>query len=163
MALLADKAEIEQTDTLVKVKAPYHSQMIDALKVIGAKWDAQNKVWYVPAEDEGKLREVVRPYFQIEGEESFVQWKTVKLHIKFEQNKRRGHRKCVLIDGHDLLNVNYGNLYKVGTVFDILESSGGFTEGDERSPYWTVEYDLTVKVRANAVIEEMSGTCKEIE
>lgn len=106
------------------------------------------------------------PFYQIEDEESQVEWKTVKMHVTFEQHKTRTVRKygkAVMIDNTDLINVDHGNTYKVSTDFDILEEQGGFVQGDEHSAYWTVEYTLTVKLRKNATIEAVRGTYEIIE
>ena len=163
MALIEQKAKVQRNKTLTHavISVPYNTQVIDAIKAIpGWKWHNEKKLWTVPIDQIEAARVAIRPYFQIEGEESQVEWKTVKLHITFEQNKRHAYRKCVLIDGCDLLNVDHGNLINYASDFDILENEGGFTSGDERAYYWAVEYHLTVKMRKNGVIEAVRGTCE---
>ncbi len=149
----------DESQKYVLLSFPYHEQLIDQIKTIpGRDWDPRKKVWIIPIAHEEAARCAIRPYFQIEGEESFVKWKTIKMIVTFEQNKPRRHRKGVLIDGQNIINPNYGNLYTMATTFDILESTGGFTLGDEHSPYFDVRYEITIKIRENAVIEAIRGT-----
>lgn len=169
--LIEEKALVygNKQGTHAIIKAPYNAQMIAAIKAIpGAKWvvNGDKKYWAMPAEHLDAAKETVRPYYQIDGEESRVAWKVVRVRVRFEQHKTarvRKYGKAVMIDGTDLLNVDYGNTYSCSSDFDILEQSGGFIDGDEHSAYWTVEYVLTVKMRANARIEAVSGTYEIIE
>lgn len=167
MTLIEEKAQVyrNSTGTHVIIKSPYNEQLIDALKksAPGVKWHGDKKFWAAPVVQLEAAKQAVRPYYQIEGEESFVEWKIVKMRVSFEQNKRHAYRKAVLIDGHDLINVDHGNTYGYSTDFDILEESGGFVQGDEKSAYWKVEYTLTVKMRANAVIEAVRGSYEVID
>jgi hypothetical protein len=166
MTLIEEKAQVycNKTGTHTIIKSPYNPQMVSAIKAIpGAKWYSDKKFWAAPADQLEVAKQAVRPYFQLEGEESQVEWKTVKMRVIFEQNKRHAYRKAVIVGATDLLNVDHGNTYKYSTDFDILEEEGGFVEGDEHAYYWKVEYILTVKMRKNAVIEAVRGTYEVID
>ncbi len=170
--LIETKAKVyrNKTGSHAIIKAPYHPQMIEKIKVIpGAKWHNQGdlKFWAVPADQLEAARQAVRPFYQIEGEESQVEWKTVKMRVRFAQHQTRsGSYKCgkaIIIDTTDLLNVQHGNFYECSSDYDVLEAEGGFIQGDEHAAYWTVEYIMTVKMRKNAVIEAYAGTYEIIE
>lgn len=167
MTLIEAKAQVgrNKTGTLAIIKAPYHSQMVEVIRRIpGAKWHGDpHKVWTVPIEQIEMAKKAVRPYYQIEGEDSQVERKIVRMHVTFEQNKRHAYRKSVLIDNTDLLNVDHGNTIGYSSDFDILEEQGGFIQGDEHAAYWKVEYLLTVKMRKNAMIEAVRGTYEVID
>lgn len=168
--LIEQKARVyrNKAGSHVIIKSPYNGRLVDAIKAIpGAKWNVngEKKYWSLPIEHYEAAKEVVRPFYQIEGEESFVTWRTVRATVRFEQHKTRTVRKygkAVLIDGTDLINVDYGNVYKYSSDFDILEEQGGFVQGDEKSPYWAVEYTLLIKMRSQAVVQAVSGTYEEI-
>lgn len=166
MTLIEATAQVycNQPGTHTIIKAPYHSQMIAAIKSLpGAKWYNEKKFWALPANQLESAKQAVRPYYQIEGEESQVEWKTLKMRVTFEQNKRHAYRKAVIIDNTDLINVDHGNIYQYSSDFDVLEEQGGFVEGDEHAYYWKVEYLLTVKMRKNAKIEAVRGTYEVID
>jgi len=169
MALIEQKAQVyvNKAKSHTIIKAPYNRQLIEAIKAVGdAKWYAEGHCWVLPASSIEAAKQAVRPYYRIEGEESYVTWKIVRMRVKFKQHKTarvRKYGKAVLIDSTDLINVDYGNTYKCSPDFDILEEQGGFTQGDEHAAYWTVEYIMTVKMRENARIEAIAGTYEILE
>lgn len=168
MTLIETKAQVyrNKARTHTIIKSPYNERLIDTIKAIpGAKWYGDKKFWAVSADLLDVAKGVVRPFYQIEGEESQVEWSVLKLRVRFEQHKTPRYRKynsSVMIDGTDLIDVDYGNLHTLSTDFDILESEGGFVQGDEHSAYWTVEYTLTVKMRKNATIETGRSASYEV-
>lgn len=158
---------VNKPGTHTIVKASYNPQLVEAIRVIpGARWNREKEFWSMPADSLEAANAAVRPYYQVEGEESQVQWVERRLRVTFDQHRspsgQRKRGKAVLIDGSDLLNAGYGNTIGSSSEFDILSEQGGFTDGDAKAAYWTVEYTLVVKMRANARIEAMGGTCEVI-
>lgn len=139
---------------------PYQEQIVDRFHdddLKGVTWKKERSAWRVPAAYKEAVYAIVRRFYAIDGEESQVEWKVVKMHIKFHQDKRHSNRKAILIDGCDVLNPDHGNTIKYSSEFDILEERGGFTHGEEYNSYFDVEYDLTIQVRKNAIIKAMCG------
>ena len=50
---------IIKSDSKVSAETPYNKTYIKRVKEIGAKWDAKDKVWSVPADKEQELRQII--------------------------------------------------------------------------------------------------------
>lgn len=155
-------AKIIAASTRIFVESPYNAELVSEIKEIsGRKWHPTEKVWSVPAEAEQRLREVVRQYFAIEGEESKVEYEVLRLRVFAECSAKRTYFGTVTIDGHEVIRRD-GSLGK-SDQFEVLKSEGGFLKGDghirNMAPFastgkaWQAEYIIEVKARKGAKIE----------
>jgi hypothetical protein len=137
----------------VFVKSPYNASLVSDIKALqGRRWDGGNKVWAVPARLESEVREIVRRYFQIEGEESTIEYETVRVHVEVKSSSKRSYIGNVTVDGHDIVSGLYGNVRRNDDAFEVIEEKGGFTRGDSRHAF-EVSYDLVLKVRKGAIFQ----------
>jgi len=166
MTLLQHKASVKKNKagTHAVLHFDYQENLINDIKTLpGRQWHAYEKVWTVPLEYAEAARIMIRPFFQLEDEEEdHTEWKTLKMIVTFEQNKRKAHRIGVRIDGEDIFNVNHGNLIAYSSTFDILEQTGGFVSGQAYQSF-EVRYEITLKLRKFAVIEAVRGTYEIVE
>jgi hypothetical protein len=147
------QAEIIPMGNRIAIKSPYNATLVAELKLIpGRQWDADKKVWTVPADQEGNARETVRKFFQIAGEASIVQMETVTLRVRAGATAKRTYLGGVGIDGVDLVNMGTGSLRMQGPGWEVLEATGGYLKGDARHAY-RVEYVATLKLRKGATVE----------
>ncbi len=155
-------AKVIAASTRIFVESPYNAEMIAALKEIpGRKWHPTEKCWSVPVEEEARLREVVRRYFQIEGEK--VEMETIDLRVFAECSAKRTYFGTVTIEGHEVIRRD-GSLGQSDR-FEILEAKGGFDKGDghlyltglggPRGHAWQATYTIKVRTRHGAKIEEV--------
>lgn len=157
------QAEITTKGTMIAVKAPYNTALIDEIKCLpGRQWDAASKCWLVPVEQEGNVREIVRKYFQVAGEGSIVQHETKRLRIVVTASRRRTYTGRIEIDGEDLVWIDSGTLRHEGASWKVLESSGGFEYGDARHAY-RASWELTINVRKGARIEAVGREFSSVE
>lgn len=148
----------EGTHTILEF--PYNAELTESIRALpGRQWHAEKKVWTVPVAQEEVARTAIRPFYQIDGEPSYVEWKTVKMVVRAGQDGRHSYRHGVLIDGHDILNMQHGNLVKYNYMSDLLEERGGFLDSaTDKTPFWKVEYHITIRMRKQAKIEAMRGS-----
>jgi hypothetical protein len=140
------------------IKSPYNASLVSDIKALpGRKWNSDNKAWSVPGRFDAQVREIVRRYFQIEGEQSAVEYEEVRLVVCADNTSKRSYPHGVTIDGCDVVNMTYGSLVQKSNAFEILESKGGFLRGDSRHAF-EVRYEIKVKVRKDAKIETY-GRC----
>lgn len=150
-------ARITKVATTIVIVAPYNTSLIADIKEIpGRRYNGELKAWSVPAEHEDKARAVVRKYFQIEGEESAVEYQIVKVRVSAKVSAKRSYAGGVQVDGYDIIDLMYGNVRSRCDGFEVLEQSGGFVYGDGGIHHghghaFKVEYDLTLKVRKGAI------------
>lgn len=151
-------ASIVKMPSGVAVKSPYNASLVEEIKSLpNRKWDGIQKVWIVPQSSEVRAREIVRKYFQIEGEKSEVEYETINLIVWADNTYKRSYPHGVTIDGCDVVNMSYGSLIRSSNAFEILESKGGFVKGDSSHAY-EVRYEIKVRVRKGAKIEAY-GRC----
>jgi len=158
LTLVGAKAIISVVADYCSVAAPYNAELVQAIKEIpGRKWNPDSKTWKVPVKQEDKLREIVRRFYPIDGEESQVEYELVDMTIKADNTAKRSDPHNVEIDGCELVNMWNGNLYSINSSFEVIEHTGGFVSGDA-SHAFTVEYRVKIKCRKNAAIHE-TGRC----
>lgn len=147
------KIEIIKNQPFYAISSPYNRSFVDALKAAipyeGRKWDRDAKTWNITPEYLEKAKEVVRQFFEIEGEENHIEYEIVEAIVKAGNTSKRTYPAGVTIDGVNIINPLYGNLNRKSPTFEILESSGGFTRGDNAHAF-DVEYQIKVKVRKGA-------------
>ena len=149
------QAEFTRQGMMIAIKTPYNASLVDEIKLLsGRRWDAASKCWLVPLAEEGNARDIVRKYYQIQGEASIVQMETKRLRVVAEASHRRTYVGRIEIDGQELIWSNSGSLRMEGPegAWKVLEATGGYTSGDARHAY-RVEYTLTLSLRKDAKIE----------
>lgn len=147
------QARITKVGNVVVVNSPYNATLVDEIKELpGRRYNPDLKAWSVPSQHEEEVRQIVRKYFQIEGEESAVEYQMVKVIVTVKASSKRTYLGGVTVDGHDLVNMGYGSVRYNDDAFEVLQEKGGFTVGDSRHAY-TAEYELTLKVRKGAIFE----------
>lgn len=150
-------AKITPNGEMLSVQAPYNTSLISEIKELpGRKWDAANKAWLVPAEQEAALRTAVRKYYQIEGEgrESTPETEERRVLLTGCGSSKRTYLGGVSVDGEQIFTVN-GGLRTSGNNFEILDYTGGYTSGDGYSHgdhfrAYTVQYEIKIRTRRNA-------------
>lgn len=145
------QAKITKVGNVVVISTPYNASLVTEIKELpGRRYNSDLKAWSVPVQHEDRVREIVRKYFQIEGEESTIERVTVKVIVRVKASSKRSYCGGVTIDGHDIVNMAYGSVRYNDDTFEILQEKGGFIVGDARHAY-TAEYELTLRVRKGAV------------
>jgi hypothetical protein len=140
------------------VESPYNAEMIAEIKEIpGRQWKKDVKAWMVPSEREQELREIVRKYFVIEGEESEIEYEVLNMVVEADNTRQRSAPHGLTVDGCDIVYMNTGHLCMKASSFEILEAKGGYRYGDSRRAYG-VRYEIKIKVRKGAKIEAY-GRC----
>jgi len=154
---------IEEGSRIIVKTSAFNADFVAEIKridgkrpvLVNGKFDA----WSLPVELEQEVREIARRYFQIEGEESKVEYEILRLRVTGESSSSRNYQGGVSIDGHDLIDTMRGGM-RTSPNFEILSSQGGFTHGDgyinlkrTSSHAFSVEYIVEVKVRKGAKIE----------
>lgn len=154
---------IEEGNRIIIKTSAYNADFVEDIKKVDGKKpvfvNGKFDSWSVPAEQEQAAREIVRRYFQIEGEESHIEYEVLRLRVTGKSSAKRSYLGGVEIDGHDLIDTMHGNLRK-SPHFEVLKSEGGFVYGDgyinlkrQSSHAFAVEYIVEVKVRKGAKIE----------
>ncbi len=62
--------ELKKESGIIKVRSPYEKAFISEVKMIGGKWDASEKTWDVPEENEEMLRALLLRCYGYAGEDS---------------------------------------------------------------------------------------------
>jgi hypothetical protein len=151
-------ATIIENGTDIIVKSPYNASLVSEIKALPTrKWDGDNKAWLVSGKFSKEVRAIVAKYFQIEGEQSKVEYEVLNLIVWADNTYKRSYPHGVTIDGCDVVNMTYGNLVQQSNAFELLESKGGFVKGDSRHAF-EVRYEIKVRVRKGANIEAY-GRC----
>jgi hypothetical protein len=151
-------ATLTKVANQIIIRTPYNASLVDEIKSLpGRRWNDDIKAWSVPAEHETSVREIVRQYFQIEGEESQVKYEVLELIVWADNTYKRSYPHGVTIDGCDVVNMAYGSIVQRSNTFELLESSGGFICGDSNHAF-EVKYQIKVRVRKDATIETY-GRC----
>lgn len=147
------KALLIENNGEIAIKTPYNASLVEEIKSLpNRRWNGVQKAWIVPASREQEVREIVRKYFMIEGEESTVEHEVLDLVVWADNTYKRSYPHGVTVDGCDIVNMAYGSLVRSSNAFEILESKGGFVKGDSSHAY-EVCYEIKLKVRKGAVIE----------
>lgn len=152
------KALLIENNGEIAIKTPYNASLIEEIKSLpNRRWNQVQKAWIVPASRESEVREIVRKYFTIEGEESAVEYEVLDLVVWADNTYKRSYPHGVTVDGCDIVNMAYGSLVRSSNAFEILESKGGFVKGDSSHAY-EVRYEIKIRVRKGAKIEAY-GRC----
>jgi hypothetical protein len=143
----------------IAIKSPYNASLVEEIRSLpNRRWNGVEKSWVVPAKYENQVRQIVRKYFQIEGEEAQVEYEVLDLVIWADNTYKRSYPHGVTIDGCDVVNMQYGSLIRSSNAFEVLEEKEGeFLKGDS-SHAFEVRYRVKVKVRKGAKIETY-GRC----
>ncbi len=142
----------------VAIKSPYNASLVEEIKSLpNRRWNGVQKAWIVPMKFESQAREIVRKYFQIDGEEAQIEYETIEMVVWTDNTYKRSYPHGVTVDGCDVINMQYGSLVRSSKQFEILESKGGFTSGDSNHAF-SVRYEIKVRVRKGAKIEAY-GRC----
>lgn len=145
---MRELAVLKKVKDKILLRSPYHPGLVDAIRGIpGRRWNGE--VWSFPAASEQQVREIVREFYQIEGEPCYVQFQIVRARIRA---RRYG---TVRIDGHDIVSATSGYLdMQPNTLFEILDYAGGFTEpyrrASDRVGGFEVDYTLRIRMREDA-------------
>lgn len=150
-------AKITQSGEMLSVQAPYNASLISEIKELpGRKWDAANKAWLVPAEQEAALRTSVRKYYQLEdeGRESAPETEERRVLVTGCGSSKRTYLGGVSVDGEPLF-YSSGGLRKQSNAFEIIDYSGGYTSGDGYSHgdhfrAYTAQYEIKIRTRRDA-------------
>src|SRR5258708_3162515 len=150
---MANQAKLTKVGNVVIINTPYNASLVADIKTLpGRRYNAELKAWSVPVQHEEQVREIVRKYFQIEGEESSVKYSIVRVIVTAKASSKRTYLGGVTVDGHDIINMMYGSVRYNDDTFEVLQEKGGFTRGDANHA-WEVEYDLTLKTRKGAIFQ----------
>lgn len=79
--------KIRKSDNKVSAETPYNKTYIKRVKEIGARWDAKDKVWSVPADKEQELRKIL---LDVYGWEEQAAEETIKISLdgRYYENKQ---------------------------------------------------------------------------
>ncbi len=151
------KASLVRVGDQLIIRSPYNAGLVEEVKGIpGRRWNPDIKVWSVPIGSEVQAREIVRQFFQIEGEPSYIEYETVRVRVTGKTSSTRYYCGGVTIDGRDVFSPTHGYLdTRKNDEFEILEQKGGFVSGDGyikrgKGHAFAVEYELLLRVRKNA-------------
>lgn len=146
-----EKARLKKVGDKLLIRTPYNAVLVEQIRGIpGRAWDATNKQWVVPIGSEKQVRDLIRQFFEIEGEDSDL-YQIVKVTITGKASSSRRYIGGVTIDEQNIFDPMSGYLdMRPNGVFEILDYDGGFTKGDSLDAF-EVAYQLTIKVRRNAV------------
>ncbi len=150
-------ANVRRKGDKIEIRAPYHELLVREIKGIpGRVWHETARMWTLPAASEQQARELVRQFYQIEGEPCYIVYQTVRVTVRGGADANRVYRGGVTVDGRHLFDVNSGYLdMRPNMDFEILDYAGGFTaesttaRGRADKPFH-VEYVLRVRVRTDA-------------
>lgn len=120
-------AKITKVADVVLVQAPYNASLIAEIKAIpGRRYNPDLKAWSVPDGSEQQVRELVRQYYQIEGEVSQVEYETVRVRVTGKSSSKRTYMGGVTVDGREIFSTMRGYLdMRPNDSFEILEYKGG--------------------------------------
>lgn len=141
-------AEVVRMQGNLFIRAPYHPRLVTEIRGIpGRRWKPGLQAWSVPVASEQQVREIVRRFYQIDGEPCYLRYKIVRVHVTSFCDRRVGGG--VTIDERDLFNTQSGYLdMRPNNIFEILDYVGGFVEKDNTS--FRVDYTLKLNVREDA-------------
>lgn len=146
-------ATLTKINDQIIIKSPYNASLVEEIKQVqGRRWNGTEKAWTVPADQEAVVREIVQKFFAIEGEQSTVEYSTVHVIVRAKASSKRSYLGGVIIDGHDIINMNFGSVRRNDDAFEVISEKGGFVRGDARHA-WEVEYDLVLKCRKGATFQ----------
>ncbi len=150
-------AKLTKVGDQLIIRCPYNASLVEEIRSIpGRRWNPDMKAWAVPAGSEQQVRELVRQFFQIEGEESQVEYEIVRVKVTGKSSSKRSYLGGVTVDGKEVFSTMRGYLdMRPNDTFQILDSKGGFTYGDgyinnNHAHAFEVEYELVLKVRKGA-------------
>jgi hypothetical protein len=151
-----EEEKIMQTATITKVagqvivRTPWNESLVQEIRNIpGRRWNSQVRAWFVPAGSEHQVRELVRQYFQIEGEYlPDTPYENVLVRVTGNASDKYSHIGGVRIDGVDILSFVGGYLdTRPNGAFEILEYKSTCTETEA---FYQIEYELLLRIRRNA-------------
>jgi hypothetical protein len=151
-AMQREMAEISLDGEEIVIRTPYNPALVVEIRGIpGRWWDARKRVWHVPASSEQQVREIIRQFYQIEGEPCYIPYKVVRVRV------RGGKYAGVCINGRELFDLlsGYLDMSQPNDIFEILDYAGGFTDEykrvQDRHETFRVDYTLRLNVREDAV------------
>ncbi len=161
-----EKAKLTKVAGKLLIHTPYNSHLVDEIRGIpGRRWNPDLQAWSVPVESEQQVRDLVRQFYQIEGEPCYVEYEIIRVKVTGEGSAKRTHTSSVTVDGREIFNPYSGYLdMRANGSFEILEHVGGFVKGDGyvrhgRGHAFAVAYTLKMRVRKEAEWETRgSGT-----
>jgi len=149
---MSAQARLVKKGSELHVYTPYHRLLVEQIRGIpGRRWDGT--CWIVPVRAEEQTRELVRQFYQIEGEPCYVPFVVLRVHIRSE---KKGYA-CgqVSVDDCELFLPESGYLnMQEEDGFVILDYAGGFTDeyksARSRKNGFVIDYTLKIKVRDGA-------------
>ena len=153
-------AKLSRVGDRLLIQFPYNPGLIEEIREIpDRRWNGSIKAWSVPIGNEQQVRDVIRPYYQIEGEPSYIEYETIRVRVTGKTSARRTYCGGVTIDGRDVFSPTHGYLdMRENDIYEIQEHRGGFVHGDGhikrgQGHAFEVMYDLVLKVRKDATWE----------
>lgn len=145
------KAQLSKSGDNLVIATPYNPRLVEEIRGIpGRRFDGIKRTWIVHTSFESQIRDIVRKFFQIEGEPSYVELVTIRVKItcQFGNSRRNG---SVSIDGQDIFNPMSGYLdLRPNPVFEIVDHAGGFVDKKSSSDPYSIDYTLKLKVLKDA-------------
>lgn len=132
----------------VSAKTPYDKTYIKRVKEIGAKWDAKDKTWAVPADKEQELRQII---LDVYGWEEQASEETIKISL---DGRYYETRQGVIMIG-DILIAKRWRRYGGVTLYngaELIEGAFGWDGksnmrprviGSETTDVITIEVEVT--------------------
>lgn len=148
-----ERAKITKVGGNLLVFTPYNSQLVEEIRGIpGRRWDASLRAWSVPVASEQQVRELVRKFYQIEGEPCYTDYDVLRVKVIGKVSASHVRAGGVSIDDVDIFNPQSGYLdMRPNTPFEILDYVGGIVGIKQEGEPFMIEYTLKIKVRKNAV------------
>jgi hypothetical protein len=146
------KAQLSKSGDNLVIATPYNPRLVEEIRGIpGRRFDGIKKMWWVHVSFEPQIREIVRKFFQIEGESSYVEQVTLRVHVTCQFSGNGRYNGSVSIDGQDIFNPTSGYLdMRPNPVFEIVDHAGGFVEKKSSSDPYRIDYTLKLKVLKDA-------------
>lgn len=154
-----EQASLEVKGDLLIIRAPYHPDLVREIQgILGRRWNGAKRYWTVHKAFEEQVREMIRPFFQIEGELNYVKLTTLRARIIGKSS--RWYRDGVTIDEQNVFNPSSGYLdMRPNNMFEILDYSGGFIT---RGSAFEVEYTVLIRLREQAQWQAFGDSSYEI-
>jgi hypothetical protein len=152
------QASLKRVHDKIVLHSPYNALLVEAIHGIpGSRWNGS--FWLFPAACDQQVRELVREFFQFEGEPCYISYKEIRIRVQ------GSHIGWVRIDGRDLFPAGYLDMQS-NDAFEILDYAGGFLEPfkkvRDRHQGFKVEYTLRLKIREDARIETHGNGSYEV-
>lgn len=146
------KARIVKSKNDLIVSSPYNPRLVEDIRGIpGRRYNSVNKTWIVHESFDPLVRAILRRFFQIEGEPSYVEYVVLRVRVTCEFLGSLRYSGDVSVDSQAIFDSTSGYLdLRPNPILEILDYAGGFVDRKSAHEPFKIDYSLRMCVLKDA-------------